>query len=64
MNDIEIARSKNKLLITEVGKKLGLNKELELYGNYKAKIDYTQVVGKEKGKLVLVTAINPSEEFE
>ncbi len=60
MSDIDIARSKEKLLISEVGKKLGLSKELELYGNYKAKIDYQQIDGPLKGKLILVTAINPT----
>ena len=46
--------------IKTIGKKIGLNKELELYGNYMAKIDFTKLTSKKKGKLVLVTATSPT----
>lgn len=54
----------NKLLnITTIAKKLGLKKEnLELYGNYKAKISGLKL--SPKGKLILVTAINPTTSGE
>jgi formate--tetrahydrofolate ligase len=49
--------------ITKIASKLGVKEdELELYGNYKAKIDYKFLSNNEKkdGKLILVTAINPT----
>ncbi|MHA1902722.1 MAG: formate--tetrahydrofolate ligase [Candidatus Thorarchaeota archaeon] len=49
--------------ITEVAKKVGISEEyLELYGNYIAKInlDIRKKLGKRKGKLILVTATNPT----
>ena len=54
----------NRLLnITTIAKKLGLKKEnLELYGNYKAKISGLKL--SPKGKLILVTAINPTTSGE
>ena len=60
MTDIEISRNSNKLNITDIGKKIGLKKnDLELYGNYKAKI--TNISSRKKqGKLILVTAISPT----
>ena len=60
MTDIEISRNSKKLDIWEVGKEIGLSKEdLELYGNYKAKIK--NIPSREKeGKLILVTAISPT----
>ena len=61
-SDIEIAQEAKMLPITEVAKKAGMGPEqLELYGNYKAKVDihaFTDVAM--KGKLILVTAINPT----
>ena len=61
-SDIEIAQEARMLPITEVAKRAGLGPEqLELYGNYKAKVDihaFTDVPM--KGKLILVTAINPT----
>ena len=47
--------------IEDVASKLGLTRnDIELYGNYKAKIDYGKFAGKEnKAKLILVTAITP-----
>lgn len=64
LTDIEIAQKTQLRPITEIGKKLGLKEEeLELYGRYKAKINETAFVrlaDKPDGKLVLVTAINPT----
>lgn len=59
MTDIEIANSIQPKNIIEVASKLGIGREnLELYGNYKAKICGVQP--DPKGKLILVTAINPT----
>jgi len=62
--DIQIANECKMLPITEIAKKVGiLDDELELYGKYKAKIgdDAFKRLEKEKdGKLILVTAINPT----
>ena len=46
--------------IKSIGKKIGLSKELELYGNYMAKIDFTKLDYEKEGKLVLVTATSPT----
>lgn len=62
--DIEISKSASMRKITEVAKEIGINEdELELYGNYKAKISnelQDRVKCNPDGKLVLVTAINPT----
>lgn len=62
--DIEISKSANIQKITEIAKKIGVNEdELELYGNYKAKISnelQDRIKSNPDGKLVLVTAINPT----
>jgi formate--tetrahydrofolate ligase len=62
--DIEIAQSAKMLPILEVGKTLGLTEDdLDLYGKYKAKISLDVLANrkdKEDGKLILVTAINPT----
>ena len=62
--DIEIAQEAQMLPITEVVKEIGLTAEdLELYGKYKAKISneyLKKIEGNKKGKLILVTAINPT----
>ena len=61
--DIEIAQSCTMKPITEIAKVAGVdNKYLELYGNYKAKIDYKLLKETDApdGKLILVTAINPT----
>ena len=64
MNDIEIARSINLEKIEEIAKKIGLsNDEIEQYGKYKAKINHAILKSKKEkkdGKLILVTAINPT----
>ncbi len=59
MTDIEIARSKEMLPIIEVAKKIGIQESLEPYGKYKAKIENQSIQAKE-GKLILVTATNPT----
>ena len=61
--DIEIAQETEMLPITEIAAKAGIDdKYLEQYGKYKAKIDYNLLkeVPGENGKLILVTAINPT----
>ncbi len=62
--DIEIAQEAKLLPIELVAERIGLNKdEIELYGKYKAKIsdEYMKRIKNNKdGKLILVTAINPT----
>lgn len=62
-SDIEIAQEAKPLDIREVAKKVGLSEDdIELYGKYKAKVDYNLLkkdTGK-KAKLILATAINPT----
>ncbi len=63
MTDIEIAQSCKMKPITEIAKRAGIADEyLEQYGKYKAKVDLSimENVKKPDGKLVLVTAINPT----
>ena len=64
MTDIEIARNTQLEKIVDVAEKLGITEDdLELYGKYKAKIldnVYDKLKDKKDGKLVLVTAINPT----
>ena len=64
LTDIEIAQACKKEKITEIAKKIDIPEEdLELYGNYKAKVDYRllkQLNDKKDGKLILVTAITPT----
>ena len=64
LTDIEIAQQCQKKPITEIAGNAGIKEEyLELYGNYKAKVDYRLLKDyedKPNGKLVLVTAINPT----
>ena len=64
MGDIEIARSVKLDDIIKISKKVGINEdELDLYGKYKAKISdsvYNRFIDKKDGKLILVTAINPT----
>ncbi|MBS5215232.1 MAG: formate--tetrahydrofolate ligase, partial [Clostridiales bacterium] len=62
-SDIEIAQETPMLPITEIAKKAGIDdKYLEQYGKYKAKIDYNLLreTDAKDGKLILVTAINPT----
>ena len=63
LSDIEIAQSCTPKPITEIARTAGVDeKYLELYGKVKAKVDYALLreVQKPDGKLVLVTAINPT----
>ena len=64
LSDIEIARGCQMRPITEVAASAGLDAEdLELYGKYKAKLSadvWKKTAGQPDGKLVLVTAINPT----
>ena len=62
-SDIEIAQECEMKPITEIAAKAGIaDKYLEQYGKYKAKIDYNLLkeTDKNDGKLILVTAINPT----
>ena len=63
-SDIEIAQETEMLHIREIAKTAGVDeKYLEQYGNYKAKVDYNilkDMADKPNGKLILVTAINPT----
>ena len=62
--DIEIAKEAVMLPITQIADKLGItDDELELYGKYKAKINdafLKRTESRKNGKLILVTAINPT----
>ena len=63
-SDIEIAREADKKQIQEIGMKLGIeSKDLLPYGHDKAKVSQefiNSVQGNKNGKLILVTAINPT----
>jgi len=63
-SDIEIAREANKLPIQEIGAKLGIpSEDLLPFGHDKAKVSASFIKaqrGKKDGKLILVTAINPT----
>lgn len=64
MTDIEIARSIGMKPIKAIARKLGLkNEDVELYGNYKAKVS-AKPSPRGDAKLVLVTAINPTSAGE
>jgi len=62
--DLEIAQSAKMKKITTIAKKIGLKpSEIEMYGNYKAKISFDALSRPEfdkKGKIILVSAINPT----
>ncbi|HFU4011209.1 TPA: formate--tetrahydrofolate ligase [Streptococcus suis] len=62
--DIEIAQSVELKPITEIVEKVGISfDDIELYGKYKAKLSFDKinaVKDNEPGKLILVTAINPT----
>lgn len=64
LTDVEIAQSAKMKPISEIAKKVGLeDDDLELYGKYKAKIAFEAINRLENnpdGKLILVTAINPT----
>lgn len=64
MKDIDIARDANLKSIDEISTNLGISKEyISYYGKNKAKISYDlyeKLKNRENGKLILVTAINPT----
>ena len=63
-SDIEIAQETEMLPIEQIAESIGIEKkDLELYGNYKAKVNYNifeNLKEKQDGKLILVTAITPT----
>ena len=60
LTDLEIAQKAEIKPITEIAKELGIDEDnLELYGKYKAKVSL-ESFGNKNGKLILVTAINPT----
>ena len=64
MTDIEIAKNIKLKNIAEIAESIGIKEnEIEQYGKYKAKVSnntYKRLEKNENGKLVLVTAINPT----
>ncbi len=64
LTDIEIAQQARMKKINDVAASIGINEdELEPYGHYKAKINdslFDRLKDKEDGKLILVTAVNPT----
>jgi len=62
--DVQIAQEAQKQHIREIAKKVGISEDdLELYGNYKAKVNLDVLerdTDRPNGKLILVTAINPT----
>lgn len=64
LSDIEIAQGAKMKKIVEIAENLGISQDdIEPYGHYKAKLSeqlFTKLADKEDGKLILVTAINPT----
>ena len=60
MTDIEIASKVKLANIIDIAKKLKIEDYIELYGNDKAKINFNKINKEERGKLILVTSINPT----
>ncbi len=61
LTDIEIAQAAKLRKITEIAEKAGIPEDcIELYGNFKAKIDTKGLADRKSGKLILVTAITPT----
>lgn len=64
MSDIEISNKSNMKTIDKIAKKIKLScNDIEMYGKYKAKISKEAIIkleNKKQGKLILVTAINPT----
>ena len=64
LSDIEIAQNAKMKKISEIARNLGIDEDdLEPYGHYKAKLSenlYSKTAFREDGKLILVTAINPT----
>ena len=65
-SDLEIAYENEMQQITEIAEKLGVSEDIELYGKYKAKVNLNvfNKIQKEDGKVILVTAINPTKAGE
>ncbi|HBC95523.1 MAG TPA: formate--tetrahydrofolate ligase, partial [Clostridium sp.] len=62
-SDLEIAQECKMENIQDIAKKIGISEDdIELYGKYKAKVDYNllKTTPSKKGKLILCTAINPT----
>ncbi|MCH5136309.1 formate--tetrahydrofolate ligase, partial [Clostridiaceae bacterium UIB06] len=62
-SDIEIAQECTMQDIREIASKVGLSEDdIELYGKYKAKVDYNllKTTKGKNGRLILCTAINPT----
>jgi formate--tetrahydrofolate ligase len=63
-SDIEIAQASTLQDIREIAKKIGITEDdIDLYGKYKAKVDYNLLKkdnGRKKSRLILTTAINPT----
>jgi len=68
MSDLEIVQANTMNKIVDVAKTIGINEEdLECYGKYKAKISeefQEKIENNKQGKLILVTAINPTKAGE
>lgn len=61
LTDIEIARQSKMKPITEIAEKLNIPAQnVECYGNFKAKISLNSLNATQNGKVILVTAINPT----
>lgn len=64
LSDIEIAQNAKMKKISEIASQLGIDEsDLEPYGHYKAKLSeslYSKLAFRDDGKLILVTAINPT----
>lgn len=64
LSDIEIAQNAEMMKISDIAEKLGIDEEyIEQYGHYKAKLSeslYSKLAFRNDGKLILVTAINPT----
>ena len=64
LSDIEIAQSCKMKKISDLAAEWGIGEdEIELYGKYKAKLNenlFARLADKKDGKLILVTAINPT----
>ena len=64
LSDIEIAQNATLIPIAKIAEELGIHEEeLEPYGRYKAKVNeelFNRLKDRPDGKLILVTAINPT----
>ncbi|MFA7075963.1 MAG: formate--tetrahydrofolate ligase [Candidatus Izemoplasmatales bacterium] len=68
LSDLEIAQKKEMTRIDKIAEKVGLSiDDLELYGNYKAKVSFDAInryKNNKRGKIILVTAITPTKAGE